>query len=140
MIRPIRYKPTIFSITQRACNAINKRKDADAPFIAIEIIRNTALANYPQKQSFFTRLTNKLYPQSQLKVIVDSKDKQNIFLTTQRTINKKILKGKEVLIDIKRLLSIKGEALRLITESKLGMLQEIKNKNNICSWYDILRD
>ena len=126
MIRPIKYKPTIFSITQRACNTINKRKDEDAPFFAIEIIRNTALSNYQKKQSFFTCLINKLYPQSQLKVIVDSNDQQNLILTTQRTINKKILKGKEVLVDIERLLHIKGEALRLITESKLGMLKEIK--------------
>ena len=126
MIRPIKYKPTIFSITQRACNTINKRKDEDAPFFAIEIIRNTALSNCQKKQSFFTRLINKLYPQSQLEVIVDSKDKRNLILTTQRKINTKILKGKEVLINIEKLILIKGEALRLITESKLGMLNEIK--------------
>lgn len=127
MLNPIKYKPTVFKTTARACSTLIRRREEDAPFFAVEIIKNAALANNPTKKpSLFTRIKNMFYNRSQLSVIIDSKDKYNFVLTTQRTLNKKIFNGAEVPVNIERLLNIKDEASRLINESKWGMLKEIK--------------
>lgn len=126
MLKPIKYKPTVFKITQQARKVIKTRHEDDEMFFALEVLRNSALKNSPEKPSLFKRLINKLYEQNQLEVIIDSKDRYNFVLNTKRTINKLVFVGKEVAVDIKKLISIKDEGSRLIDKSKRVMVEDVK--------------
>lgn len=126
MLQPIKYKPAVFKITERARNVIKMRNEEDEVFFALEALRNSVRENSPKEQSLFRRFINKFYNQNQLEVILDSKDRHNFVLNTKETINKLVFIGKEVAVDIKKLISNKDEGTKLINESKSLITKDVK--------------
>ena len=130
MIRTLKYKPTIFKISDNALSALRHRQDDDITAFALESIRNNRAINtaFTKPKNFKESLKNLLSTKSQMTVILDEKQ-GNFFLNVIRNVGLLQFIGKDVKIDLNRIIDSKSSVDKALLESKRIILDQIKKYN-----------
>lgn len=125
MIRPIKFLPTVFKITPEAKNIIKQNQDNGYLYLGAEILRATFEPVTVKKENFLKKLFSFANTRTQLTIILDKNAQDDLVLKTQRKINKLILDGKSVLLDMHKLATTPKESIRVLLKSKEGILDQL---------------
>ena len=138
MIKPVRFKPTIFKISENAQKALKRRQDDDITAFALEVIRTNRTINTPvvKPKNILERLSNILAIKSQMIVTLD--EKNGVFLlNTKRIVDGLKFTGKSVAIDLKDIVTRKGAVDEALLESKKEILSQIGYYNGGRKYFEV---
>lgn len=120
-----RFKPTLFTVSNGVKKLIKQNKSNNDVALAIKKLQNQVIQTPTKRRTFGEIIIDMIRPRVQLIVNVSKNGQDELVLNTTRKVNNFFILGKEVPLDISKLVKDPQEAVRVLNESKQGILETI---------------
>jgi len=137
MLRPVRFLTPKFVITPEAKKLLSKQHDNPLLFLGVNALETTIVSN-SSKLSFWDKVFGSKSGTTKLYTFLDVDKKSNDFvLSMTRKINRLVLKGDTVPVDLSKVALDRNELTKVILNSKKGILNKVNRLQRYLKYQDV---